>query len=79
MRTTEELEPLALRIAENAELMHRFRAVFGSEDRYRGEAIANEIATYARTLDSTVTHPEGTRIVVILMNLVGHPKANTNE
>jgi hypothetical protein len=79
MRTQEELTPLALRVMENAELIQQFRAVIGSEDRQRADDVIDQITRYAQSLDSSITVPEGTRIVVVLMNLVGHPRAKSDD
>lgn len=79
IRTQEQLRPLALRIAENADLMQRFRAVIGSEDQERASEVSDEIRRFAQGLDSSVTFSEGTRIVVILMGIVGHPKGRVSR
>lgn len=78
MRTQEELTPLALRIIENAELMQQFRAVMGSEDKERAEAVVDEITKYAQTLDPTINVSEGIRIVLNLMRIVGHPNGEAS-
>ena len=72
MRTQEDLRPLALRISENAELMQRFRAAIGSEDEDQAREVLYEVTAYAQSLDPSITGPEGTRVVVVLMNIVGH-------
>jgi hypothetical protein len=74
-RTTEELEPLAKRVAENAPLMERFRAVVGSQDGQRAADATQEVRTYAQELDPTVTFSEGTRIALILLNHLKGPIA----
>jgi hypothetical protein len=79
MKTQEELIPLASRIAENAALMQRFRAVIGSEDKEQGLRVIDEVTKYAQSLDPSISVPEGTSIVVLLMNLVGHPGDASND
>jgi hypothetical protein len=74
MRTQEELMPLALRVIENAELMHRFRAVMGSGDEDQARNMVYEITKHAQRLDQAITAPEGTRIVLVLMKIVGLSK-----
>ena len=76
MRTQEELTPIALHVATNAELMVRFRDVIGSEDKERASKLLDEVTTCARNLDATITVSEGTRIVVLLMKMVSHPNGN---
>jgi hypothetical protein len=66
MRTQEELAPLAEKVAGNAELVKRFRAVIGSDDKVRVSAMIDEVRQFAQTLDPTVSHPEGTRIALLL-------------
>jgi hypothetical protein len=72
MRTQEELTPIALQVAENLVLMRQFQAAIGSEDKQLAGEVVDQITRHAQSLDSSITGPEGTRIVVILMNLVGH-------
>jgi hypothetical protein len=79
MKTEDELRPLVLRIVENADLMQRFRAVIGCDDQERGRQMIDEIRKFAQTLDPTVTFSDGTSIAVILMGIVGHPKARQND
>ena len=55
IRSEEELRALALRIAENSELMHRFRAAFGSNDKVLTGRSMHEIREYAQRLDPSVT------------------------
>jgi hypothetical protein len=74
MRTQEELMPLAMQVAKNADLMDRFRAVIGSEDKGRASEMIDEVTRFAQSLDASITVPEGTRIVVVLMNVVGHQR-----
>jgi hypothetical protein len=79
MRSQEELTPLALRVAQNAALMQRFRAVIGSEDKDQGLRVIDEVTKYAQSLDPSISVPEGTHIVVVLMNLIGHPGDASND
>ena len=74
-RSRTELEPLARRISENAELMDRLRAAAGSENEDLAREISYEIIKYAQNLDPTIGAPEGTRIVLILGTMLGHFKA----
>jgi hypothetical protein len=76
MRTQEELMPLALRIAGNDALMRRFLAGMGSGDRSLGSDVMDEVTRYAQHLDSSITVPEGTRIVVLLMKIAGQGDTN---
>jgi hypothetical protein len=76
MRAQEELTRIALRLAENADLMQRFRAVIGSEDKERAGEMIDEVTRLAQSLEPSITVPEGTLIVVALMKMVGHPKGD---
>jgi hypothetical protein len=71
-RTEKELEPIAIRVAENAVLMQRFRAACGSENRDLVREVMAEVTRYAQELDPTIIFQEGTTIVVILAKMVGH-------
>jgi hypothetical protein len=74
MRTPEELAPIVERVASNPILMQKFLEVRGSDDKVRASAVIDEITRFAQSLDPSVTHSEGTRITVMLMQLVGHPR-----
>jgi hypothetical protein len=74
MRTQEQLMPLALRVAENVKLMQRFHSVMGSGDEDLGADVMEEVSRYAQSLDPNMSAPEGTRIVVLLMKIVGDSK-----
>lgn len=74
LKTQEELTPLASRVAENAALMQRLRAVIGSGDKSLGWDVMEEITRYAQSLDPSITPSDGTTIVLILMKTVSHPK-----
>jgi hypothetical protein len=74
-RTEKELEPIAIRVAENAALMQRFRGAVGSENRELARDVRHEVTRYAQQLDPTITYDEGTTIVVALLKMVGHFKA----
>jgi hypothetical protein len=71
MRRAEELTPLAVRIAENADLVQRFRAVVGCDDRERASKMMDEVREYAQTLDPSISDVEGARIVLVLLNILG--------
>jgi hypothetical protein len=73
-RTKKELEPIAIRVADNAALMQRFRAACGSENRDLVREVTLAITRHAQELDPTITFHEGTTIVVILAEMVGHFK-----
>jgi hypothetical protein len=73
-RAQRGLVPIALRIPKNVDLMRRFRAVIGSEDKERASKMIDEVRSFAQGLDASVTHPEGARTVVVLMKMVGYPE-----
>jgi hypothetical protein len=78
-RTEKELEPIAIRVAENAALMQRFRAACGSENRDLAREVTLAITRYAQELDPTITFDEGTTISMILAKMVGHFRAPRAE
>jgi hypothetical protein len=78
LRSEEELRALALRIAENSELMQRFRSVVGSNDERLTGRVMHEVREYAQSLDPSVTFSEGTRLALALMNLLGPMKDENN-
>jgi hypothetical protein len=78
-RTEKELEPIAIRVAENAALMQRFRASLGSENRDLVREVNGEVTRYAQELDPTITFDEGTTIVVALLKMVGHFRESRTE
>jgi hypothetical protein len=65
-RTSEQLKPLAKRVAENAAIMQRFYQARGSDDEALGREAIDEIRNYARTLDPTITYVEGAWLVLVL-------------
>lgn len=79
LRSEEELRALALRIAENSELMQRFRSVVGSNDERLTGRVMHEVREYAQSLDPSVTLSEGTRLALALMNLLGPVKDEKND
>jgi len=78
-RTEKELEPIAIRVAENTALMQRFRAACGSENRDLVGEVMAEVTRYAQELDPTIIFQEGTTIVVILAKMIGHFRAPRPE
>jgi hypothetical protein len=78
-RTEKELEPIAIRVAENAALMQRFRAACGSENRELAGEVMTEITRYAQELDPTITYHEATMIIVVLAKMIGHFRAPRPE
>jgi hypothetical protein len=71
LRSEEELKALALRIAENSELMQRFRSAVGSNDERLTGRVMHEVREYAQSLDPSVTFSEGTRLALVLLNSLG--------
>jgi hypothetical protein len=71
-RSETELEPLALKISENAILMQTLREAVGSENLDLAGEVRRQITEYARTLDPSINTAEGTRIVVVLLKMIGH-------
>ena len=67
-RTEKELEPIAIRVAENDALRQRFCAACGSENRDLAREVTLAITRYAQELDPTITFDEGTTIGMILAN-----------
>jgi hypothetical protein len=78
LRSEEELRALALRIAENLELMQRFRSAVGSNDEHLTGRVMHEVREYAQSLDPTVTFNEGTRLALALLNSLGPMKDESN-
>jgi hypothetical protein len=76
MRSMSELGPLADQVAANAPLMNKFRATIGCEDEPRMHDMIDEIRNYARSIDPTLTHAEGTTLAVLLSNIddTGSPR-----
>jgi hypothetical protein len=69
-RTEKELQLIAMRVSENIELMQRFRAAIGSQNRVVAAEISKDITAYAQELDPTIGEDEGTTIVLILLKMV---------
>ena len=78
LRSEEELKALALRIAENSELMQRFRSAVGSNDERLSGRVMHEVREYAQSLNSSVTFSEGTRLALALLNSLGPVKDESN-
>ena len=78
LRSEEELKALASRIAENSELMQRFRSVVGSNDERLTGRVMHEIREYAQSLIPSVTFSEGTRLALALLNSLG-PVRDEND
>ena len=76
-RTSEQLRPLAKRVAENAAIMRRFYQARGSDNEALAREVLNEIRNYSRTLDPTISHVEGARLVLILEEMFPRGNANT--
>jgi hypothetical protein len=77
MRSQAELAPIAGRLAENSDMMKRFKEKIGT-DRQRANELIDEIRVAARELDSTITHAEGTRITLILLGMVFGTEGKSN-
>jgi len=73
-RQTEELESIADKVAQNTELMERFRSAFGSGDRDQVDAVMHEICLYAQRFDPTVGVLEGTRLAFMLAQKLYQPR-----
>lgn len=73
-RTRKELEPIALRVAENAAVMQQVRAAMGSENRELAREATQAIWKHAQELDPSITFDEGTTVVIILAKMLGHFK-----
>jgi hypothetical protein len=69
-RPQETLDPTIEQLAQNVELMRKFRSVVGSENVERGAVVFDEVKRLARTLDPTITSVDATRIIVGLVELV---------
>jgi hypothetical protein len=65
-RTSEQLKPLAKRVAENDAILQRFYQARGSEDENLGRQVIDEIRDYAQSLDPTISYVEGARLVLLL-------------
>lgn len=77
--TQEQFEPLARQVASNRELMERFCATVGSNDRERGVAVIDEIWTFAKSIDPGVSYPEATRMTLVLLKIVEQERASESE
>jgi len=73
-RQTEELKPIADKVAQNTELMERLRSVFGSGDHARTREVTRDICLYAQQLDPTFGLLEGTRIAFMLAQKLCPPR-----
>ena len=71
-RAEQELEPLAIRIAENAALMQRFRAAARSENKRLVREVMADVRSYARELDPRILYEEQTTVIALLTKMVGH-------
>ena len=78
LRSEEELRELPLRIAENSELMQRFRSALGSNDERLTGRVMHEVREYAQSLDPSVTFSEGTRLAPALLNSLVPVKDESN-
>jgi hypothetical protein len=79
VRTDEELRPLAQRIVENPELILQFRAAIGSNDEDQTAKAMHKVREYAQSLDPSVTFREGTRLVLLLLKMLGYSGDGSNE
>ena len=70
MRRREELDPLAVQISANTDLMTRFRETMGCGVDERAREMIDAVRNYARTIDPEVTYVEGARLVLLLMAIV---------
>jgi hypothetical protein len=71
-RTEKELEPLALRVAENAALTQQFRVAIGSKNKRLQREVMAEIRSYARELDPSLLEDERTTVIALLMTMLGY-------
>jgi hypothetical protein len=78
VRTDEELRPLAQRIVENPELILQFRSAIGSNDEDRTAKAMHKVREYAQSLDPSVTFREGTRLVLLLLKMLGYAEDGSN-
>jgi hypothetical protein len=53
-RTEKELQPIAMQVSGNTELMQRFRAAIGSQSRAQAAEVSKDITEYAQKLDSSI-------------------------
>jgi hypothetical protein len=78
-RPEKELEPLAMRIAENAALMQRLRIVIGgAKDSRLVRDVMEAVRSSAKELDPSVLYEEQTTIIALLTKMVG-PKGPAGE
>jgi hypothetical protein len=72
-RAEQELEPLAIRIAENTALMQRFRvAIGGAKDSRVVRDVMAQVRSYAQELDPRILYEEQTTVIALLTKMVGH-------
>ena len=72
-RAEQELEPLAIRIAENTALMQRFRVAIGSaKDSRLVRDVMADARSYAQELDPRILYEEQTTVIALLMKMAGH-------
>jgi hypothetical protein len=79
LRELDELLPLAKLIGENAELMGRLRAAAGAENKELARNVIDEITRYAQTLDPSVTTVDGNSLTIILMKMIRHTGARSDD
>ena len=73
-RTEKELEPIAIRIAENAALMQRFRvAIGGAKNSRLVRDVMADVRSAAQELDPRILYEEQTTVIALLTKMVGHP------
>jgi hypothetical protein len=70
-RPAKELEPLAMRIAENAALMQRLRIIIGGPKDSRLRDVMAAVRNAAQELDPTMLYEEETTIIELLTQMVG--------
>jgi len=73
-RPEKELEPIAIRIAENAALMQRFRvAIGGAKNSRLVRDVMADVRSAAQELDPRILYEEQTTVIALLTKMVGHP------
>ncbi len=72
MRTRQQLEGLADQIEQNEQLMKRIKASLGSGDEALGWQVMDELTKFAQSIDPSIIHAEGTRLMVIILRRLKH-------
>jgi len=74
VRTREQLKDIVDQVAANEPLIDLIRSSLGSGNAALGFQVMEEVAKFAQSVDPTINNSEGTRIVVAILQRLGHFK-----